>query len=489
MSKSNQVLKTIGKVSGLMLIQKMSNFISMIILMRLLTPYEFGVVAAALIIIEFANMLPSVGIPFTLIQRKELSDKDIRVSFTLLLIISISIYVILVLSRNVTADVMGISDLRTVLPIFAISILLDVFSNMSNTIMQRENKVYQLAAVQTACICAATFFVTIPLAYYGFGYQSLIIGHLVQSFCVSAALFFISRFPLSLHWQTQTASSIFKHGFGFFFIKFLSIIPSKVDSLIIGSAYGARDLGYYARAYRLMDYPNAIYQSSAGRVIFPAMARMQDNPEKLLNILKRGLNLTATFAMPIAVIIGICHYEIVTILLGKQWEKTGEILAILSFFIFFRINWNVFSVYFRSQGLIKILTINSVVNAILSVIIIYAASQYSLIAVAWGSGIAITLAWTLMLIQVVVYTKRNVLEFLECFTGPIIISAGLAVILTAFRGYFADSMSVLNLLLSEILITLIYGSALWASKSKTLLGRDVINVIEKVNLRIKKRIC
>ncbi len=472
MTRTNKMLKGIGQVGSLSFLQKIFNFISLIVLARLLTPTEFGVVTAGMILVNFANMFTNAGVATTLIQFKEIDDKDIRVGLTLSMLISICLYFVISGSSLLMADFMNIPELRKVIPIISIILMLTGFNTISGALMQRYEKVFLLTIIQTSCSIGSVLFITIPMALTGYSYWSLVAGELTKSITMVIITYWLARHPVKPYWEKQRARRLFTKGTGFFVSRFFSFLSQESDNVIVGRYFGADALGYYGRSYRLMDYPSSMYTTIVDRLVFPAMSRIQDEQVRMQAVLLRGLSLTALFSLPLSAFFIVSSEELVTVLFGPEWLLTGQLLAVLGGFTFFRVSWKVFSTYFRALGKVKFLIVHTFFYAMMMIIGAGFAAQYDMIAVAWAVGLAISLNWLLILWRTKLSTDLKWSDFIQCFTGPLLLSILLLICLLLVRfgvGSIADQSAAIVLLI-DLCVCLAFTMAVIITKPRRLLG-------------------
>lgn len=119
-------------------------------LARLLSPAEFGVVGAALIVISFTELFSEAGVPATLIQKRELSEVDIRVALLVSLLIAWTLYALVTGSAPFAATFMHIPAVANVIPVLALVLPMMGFNGISGALMQRQHRVTALTMFQVA---------------------------------------------------------------------------------------------------------------------------------------------------------------------------------------------------------------------------------------------------------------------------------------------------------------------------------------------------
>ena len=333
--------------------QQAIRFVVLIILARILTPAEFGVVAAAQIIFSLAETFVDFGIGVGLLQSKEVDKATERSAMTVVLASSAAIAMLFVVASKPLAAFLGIPEVEQVLPWIALAFLLQGATGPVIQLMFRAGRFREVSIVQLLSNGLGYSLVAVTLALLGWGYWSLVAGMLA-----GALLQFVLSFALRPVWPTLRPDwarlrPIVRFGIGVLAAAMLSNLARKGDNWVAGRFLGAASLGFYSRAYSLMDLANELPGVIMTRVMIPHFARashVEGGEAEAVRQFYLTHVAAAVLTLPAAIATVILAPDIVAILLGDGWEKAAPILAILGAGIFLRLGYKVSGVVALAYG-------------------------------------------------------------------------------------------------------------------------------------------
>lgn len=356
----------------------------MAVLARLLVPYDYGVFAAALLYIAICGLLREIGVSVTIVQLPKLSVIDQRTGLTIALLMALLVFTLSQLGAAYFADFMNIPELESVIRVLSFMLLIQAFSMVSQGLLLRDLQVVYVSAAEVSARLAASVLVGVSLALMGFGYWALVIANMVETSLFTIALLFKAKPNLKPSLNRASLRLLLGRGSGFAYSRIMGFISLRSSYLIVGRFADAASLGIYSRASKLMTMPQTIYNKVADRVVFPAMARVQGEPERLRSAYLKGLEITALFGIPLATILYLLAADIIFVLLGDQWGAVIPIFAILSLATYFKIAVGVSATLIRATAAMRQLVIAQTINVVLVVSSLLYAVQFGLEAVAWA---------------------------------------------------------------------------------------------------------
>lgn len=314
-------------------LDKYSNFfislaISMV-LARLLTPYEFGVVTTASVLLAFLTIFTSVGIAPAIIQRKDLSDDEIDHIFTFTIILGLVIGAISFASSWIIADFYENALLRPVVQILSIGLFLSSLNIVPAALMSKNFRFKQMA---TRSIVFNLLFGLIGVisAFYGAGVYALVCPQIFASICT----FFYNRhfYPVRIKFRFSIApvKKIFSYSFYVFLTSFGDYLGRNLDKLVIGKSISADALGYYDKSYRLMQYPMTYISSVITPVLQPILSTLQNDMREMAEKYTRIVAFVASLSFPIAVILFFSAEDIIIVMFGDTWLPSVPAFKILT---------------------------------------------------------------------------------------------------------------------------------------------------------------
>lgn len=325
-------------------------FLVMIILARLLTPENFGLIAAAQVIIGFTDIFSQLGIGPAIVQRSDITVNHIRTGFIVSVIFGLTTAVLIILVAPLVANFFHMEELIPILQVMSIIFVLKGISVVSEALLQRGLYFRKIALIQLLSFSLGYGLVAILLALMDFGTWALVGGVIAQNVLKSTLLLLAKPHPIGLGFDLSALRELTFFGGGFTLGRIANYIALQGDNLIIGRWLGSEALGIYGRAYQLMSMPALLFGQVLDKVLFPSMAKVQNEPLRLANAYRRGIALTALIALPLNVIVFILAPEIVEVLFGTGWEDVIIPLQLLSLGMLFRTSYKISESIARAKG-------------------------------------------------------------------------------------------------------------------------------------------
>ncbi len=349
-SLTNRTLKGLFWVSSSFGLQTVFQIITLSILARLLQPADFGLVSVALVIVGFSQMFSQIGIGPALIQRKELELSHISTAFTASIIFGLLLAAVIFLLAPALAGFFKMQPLVKVVRVMSIIFLVNSVSIVAESLLKRELKFKVIAKVQVLSYTLGYGAFGISLAFLGYGVWALVIANLAQAFIKSVLLLFSQPHSKLLQWDRPAFNDLIYFGGGFTIARICNYIGREGDKMVVGRFLGAGALGLYGRAYQLMAVPATIIGQVLDDVLFPAMAKVQHQPDRLLKSYRRAIVLIALLILPTSGAMIFLAPEIIHLLLGQGWKEAIVPFQILVFGMMFRSGYKMADSLARATG-------------------------------------------------------------------------------------------------------------------------------------------
>lgn len=329
--------------------QTVLQFGVLLVLARLLTPADFGVVGAATLVLGVTQIFWQLGVGPALIQRPTIAREHIESAFTSSIVLGLLFAGAIFLLAPAFADFFRIPRLTPVLRATTAIYLLGGVILVAESLLRRELRFKQIAIVQLSAYVAYGV-VSITAAALGAGLWALVVGHIAQS--LTEAILVLRAQPHSkrLHLHRAALREMLSFGSGVTAAQIANYCALQGDNFVVGKLLGARALGVYGRSYNLMAMPANLFGSAVDTVLFPAMARVQSEPQRLATAFRRAIALTALIGLPLSAITFVLAPEVVDVLLGEQWAGVVPVLRILALGIFFRTGYKLGASVARAMG-------------------------------------------------------------------------------------------------------------------------------------------
>lgn len=303
-------------------------FVSTVILTRLVLPSDFGIMGMTAIFMALASLFVDSGLGSAIIKKDSPTDLDFSTLFIFNLVSSFILYVILFIISPLISEFYAIPEITPVIRISAISILFYSVGIVNFTILTRQLK-FRMQAIITLFSFAAASVVSICIAYIGFGIWALVLQQVLYSaFQTISALIFCRH---KITWRFSYDSLINQIRFGSSLVgsSIIAIVFDNIYAAAIGKLFGAVETGLYYQAKRVQSIPVTFFSVFMDKATFPILAKVNDKGEfrgYTSELVSRSL-----FAIiPIMSIVSLLSKDIILILLGKNWIDADWILSSLS---------------------------------------------------------------------------------------------------------------------------------------------------------------
>jgi O-antigen/teichoic acid export membrane protein len=463
--------------------------IFMSVLSRILTPEDFGLVAIATMITGFAELFIQLGVGPALVQLKILTEKHIRTGFTFSLMNGILMTVIFYLLSPFIADFFEMPELLEVLHVIVWIFPVRTISKISYNLLQRELQFKKLAGNEVISYVVGFGTVGIPMALMGYGYMSLIWGSLIQAIIYSIILFYYQPHKLKLKIDRPELKELISFGAYFSLSNIFSFFAMQGDYFVIGKLMGASSLGYYNRAYKLMNMSNTMVGSIMNKVLFPGFSKIQGDKDKAGIALRRSYNLIFMVFIPVSSLAVILAPEVIIILLGKQWYEVIPIFQILATGMMLRVGFKIGSSFARGSGMVKSNALIQFVYFVNVVLGAYIGSFYGLTAVAFLVTIALLINFILLTNIAVKYSTLQWQSIIKDFFLLLITHLPITLLLYACTHWLRSlelSLFVILIIILLLWITIII--LLLKYKSKLILGRNDQWINEEMKPKLLKQL-
>ncbi|MED3652394.1 lipopolysaccharide biosynthesis protein [Heyndrickxia sporothermodurans] len=359
---------------------KLVSPITSMVLARVVTPEAFGVVATVTMIVSFADMFTDSGFQKYLVQHEFKSEKDkyknANVAFWSNFVFSIFLWGLIFIFRQPIATLVGNPGLGNVLAIACLQLPLTSFSSIQMALFRRNFDFKTLFTVRIITILIPIV-ITIPLAFAGLNYWSLIIGTLVMQVSNAALL------TLKSNWKPKFFYSIkiFKEMLSFSvwsLIEAISIwLTTWIDAFIIGNLINQYYLGLYKTSMTMVNTIMALVTASTLPVIFSTLSRLQNNNTEFKKMFFKFQRIVSILIFPLGVGIYLYSDLATQLLLGNQWKEASNIIGIwaITSAIIIVFGYSNSEVY-RAKGMPKLSFLSQLLHLIFLVPVIVISGHY-----------------------------------------------------------------------------------------------------------------
>lgn len=302
---------------------------SQVVLARLLTPADFGLIAMVSVVANFVNIFQDMGLTMATVQRKEINHRQVSVLFWINFAVSVVLGLFFAVLAPAIAWFYGEPELLWVTVAFGALFVFSGLGAQHRAVLRRQMRYTALGVTEIGAIALAIA-LAVVLAAMGGGYWALVGLFVGQPFFLALLLWIACPWRPGLPRPTQGVGSLLKFGGNLTGFNIINYATRNADNVMIGAVWGAAPLGYYSKAYGLLLLPIRQINGPLTAVALPALSRLQNEPERFERFYCRMLQVTAYLAMPLFAMVFVLAEDVVLVVLGGQWLEAIPIFRVLA---------------------------------------------------------------------------------------------------------------------------------------------------------------
>lgn len=293
-------------------------FVLQIILARLLTPNDYGIISIIAIFITLANVFVQSGFNTALIQKKDTDERDFSSVFYLSVFVAIVLYVVLFFTAPLIAKFYSIEELTQVIRVLSITLFLGAYNSIQNAIIARKMEFRKLFFSSMGAVVISGS-IGIVLAYSGFGVWALVSQQLINQISIVIILSNILEWRPKLLFSFERIKTLFNYGWKILVSSLIDTLYMNIRSLIIGKIYSPSMLGYYNRGDQFPQVIVSNINGSIQSVMLPALSSEQDNAKKIKAMMRRVIVTSSFIIFPMMIGLAVVAESLVCIILTDKW--------------------------------------------------------------------------------------------------------------------------------------------------------------------------
>jgi O-antigen/teichoic acid export membrane protein len=457
------------------------------LLARLLSPADFGVIAAAEVVIGFSAIVSQLGLGPALVQRSQLEERHIETAFTASVLLGSVLGGLIWFGAPVAAAFLRMPAIIPVLHVLAWVFPLQGMQTVASSLLSRDLRFRWLANLDVITYAIGYGLIGIVTALLHWGVWALVAAQMAQSLLKTVVLL-THRPPRFRDFVDRRAfSDLMYFGGGFTLARIANYVALNGDDMTVGRFLGATALGYYGRAYALMSAPAYGFGTVMDTVLFPAMAKVQDDPRRLALAYRRGVALIAILVLLPSAAIILLAPELIRVALGAKWEAVVVPFRILGIGMLFRTSYKMSDSIARSTGAVYRRAWRQFAYAGMVLAGAWVGQHWGISGVAWGTLGALTVNFALMASLGLDVAHLGWGEFLDAHRPAALLTlAVFPPILGATLWLRHLAASPVVTLLGASLVALMVGLSLLALFPATFLGRDGQWMVEAMRGFLRK---
>lgn len=303
-------------------------FVLTIIIARILSPDDYGLVAMLSIFMAIAQTLVDSGLSNALIQKNERTETDYCTAFYFNIIASAFIYLILYLSAPLIANFYNQPELVKVARVYGLFVITNSFCvvQVSRFTIALDFKKIAFSSLFSVVIGGS---VGVWMAYQDYKVWALVLQALIGNLVLGISLWILARWLPKWHFSWKSFLSLFSFSSKLVASSLLHTLYINMYSLVVGKYFNAATLGYFNRAYTLGQFPMLNFGNIIQRVLYPIQCRYQDDQEKFNQIFISYLRISGFIMFPLMIGFAVLATPVISLLLTDKWLPMVPMLQLI----------------------------------------------------------------------------------------------------------------------------------------------------------------
>ena len=332
-------------------------FVLGIILARLLSPSDYGLVGMTSIFFAISSVFIDSGFGSALVQKKDRNEDDYCTVFYVNFVVSLFFYCVLFVIAPLVANFFEQPLLKDLMRVSALTLIINALVSTSR------NKLYVAVDFKTLTKISVSSsvvsgVVALCCAFSGYGVWTFVIQGLVSTFVYALLLFYFVRWIPKRKFSKSSFQKLFGYGSKILVASLITVLYDNIYNFIIGKKFSATSLGYYTKGNGFASFAGNNTASILQSVAFPVLSDIQDDLPRLLSAYSRYIKMVAFFVFPF--LMGLCGIAkpFVLFLITEKWASCIIFMQILCFAYLWdgiiRINLNLLYVTGRTDLVLKL---------------------------------------------------------------------------------------------------------------------------------------
>lgn len=327
-------------------------FLFGIILARLLSPDDYGIIAMPLVFLAIAQCFIDSGFSGALIRKPDLTEDDLSTAFYFNIGVGVICYLILFFTSPLIADFYHTPILADLLKVTALATLFNPLCAVQQAILTKKID-FKTQAIVSLSGALVSGVVGLAMAYSGYGVWSLVFQQVGGYVIRTVLLWALCKWKPKSRWSWESFHYLWGFGCKMLGSGLLDTIYNNIYPIVIGKYFSALDLGNYTRAQQFANLPSSNVTGVLQRVTFPVLSSIQNEDERLERNYRKILKLSAFLIFPMMLLLSAIADPLVRVLLTDKWEGCIILLQIICFQMMWypihAINLNLLTVKGRSD--------------------------------------------------------------------------------------------------------------------------------------------
>ena len=451
-----------------------------IVLARLLSPEDYGLVGVLTIFSAVAGMLQSSGLGTGLINLKQPTANDYNAVFWFNVIVSAILYGILFVSAPLIADFFHQPRLILLSRILFLTLPLSALSATSGNYLQKNmmNKEIAIIGITSLVLSGTT---AVVMASQGYSYWSLVGQQLVYAIALLIGRGIYVNWKPCLRIDFTPVRQMFGFCVKLLVTNIVNVINFHVLTFIFGRLLPIQTVGYYSQANKWNNMAKTTIADAIGQVAQPVLVSVTDETDREWRVFRKMLRFTALLSFPALFGLALVAHEFIIITIGEKWTESIPLLRIICIGGAFLPLYTLYQNLAISHGRSDIYMWCNIVQMFLQIALVLILYPYGIITIVWGCTL-LSVAW-LAVWQIMVGRKTINLHFIDFFKDifPFMIISSAVMVATYFATMGIDNIYIL--LIARVLVA----AALYVAAMKLTHAKVMEECITFIKMKLQKR--
>jgi len=302
---------------------------STILLARILSPHDFGVVAMVVALIGFAPMLIDLGTAEASTQKARITEAEISTLFWLNVAISVGLTVLLIAGSGVIARFFGEPSLTEISLALSVTFVLTALSTQHSALLRRAMQFRRLAMIDISANLVGSA-VSVAMALWGWGYWSLVAKPIVTAALTAGGAWMTCRWVPGRPRLSADARELVGFGLSVTGFTMTDYLVKSADRLAIGYFQGAGPLGYFQNAFTIYSNLLSILTEPLHNIAASSLSKLRNDVDGLKRAWETALSTLAFFSAVAFATVAVIGQDFIIVLLGQKWAAAGPLLCIFA---------------------------------------------------------------------------------------------------------------------------------------------------------------
>lgn len=355
-------------------------FLLGIVVARLLTPADYGVIGMLGIFMAVSQTLIDSGIGTALIRKLDRTDADFSTAFYFNVVIASLCALVLFLCSPLIADFFRLPILSPIAKLSSLNLIIGAFGMVQGAKLTIALDFKKIAKINFA-VAVVSGVICLILAFNGWGVWSLVWQGIIANLLKVIILWVTCSWRPLLSFSRESFRELFGFGNKLMFSGLLHTVYNEMTTIVIGRFYTPASLGNYSRGQSMSSLPVNMITDTLGKVTFPILSRIQNDDERLTRVYRHYISLVMMGVVFGVMLMVVLAKPIILLLLTDKWSGAIIFLQVYAFAVMFdpicRLNLNFLQVKGRSDLFLRL----EIIKKVIALVILFAAIPFGVLAI------------------------------------------------------------------------------------------------------------